>query len=186
MDSYLQNVELTLSECRKALEAVSSEETDRLIELLLKADQVFLIGVGRVMLSLQSFAKRLAHLGIKTHLVGEITEPALKPGDVLIVGSGSGESLFPKVIAEKAKKLGAIVVMIGSNRSSTIASLADLMIRVPTNTKMKCPDEIPSEQIMTSLFEQFLLLYGDIVTRMIAQKEQLVLEDLWEYHANLE
>ena len=183
---YQQTTENLLSECHAALSAVSPEVTDAFLEKLLSANKVFFVGVGRVMLSLQAMAKRFAHLGLSTHIVGEITEPALQPGDLLIVGSGSGETLFPKAIAQKAKQLGAYVIMIGSNAESTIAQLADLMIRVPTNTKLKKEDEIPSAQIMTSLFEQFLLLYGDIVASMIVQKRQLDIHTLWEYHANLE
>ncbi|MBO5754935.1 MAG: sugar isomerase, partial [Clostridia bacterium] len=96
------------------------------------------------------------------------------------------ESIFPKEIAKKAKALGIEVVMIGSNKESALASIADFMVRVPTNTKMKHPDEIPSEQIMTSLFEQFLLLYGDILAKMIVEKKHIDMSALWQYHANLE
>ena len=183
---YKKVADMVINECKTALGSVNIEETEQFMDTLLKADKVFFVGVGRVLLSLQAFAKRLNHIGIETHIVGEITEPAIKENDVLIVGSGSGESLFPKAIALKAKTLGAKVVMIGSNKESTIAKAADLMVRVPTNTKLKCEDEIISEQIMTSLFEQFLLLYGDVIAKMIVQRENIDINSLWEYHANLE
>jgi len=183
---YQEAIQIVLSECESALCAVPADVTEQFIEKLLAAKRVFFIGVGRVLLSLQAMAKRFAHLGIETHIVGEITEPALQPGDLLVVGSGSGETLFPREIAKKAKTLGACVIMIGSNRESTIARLAELMIRVPTNTKLHRPDEITSQQIMTSLFEQFLLLYGDIVAKMIVQKRQIDPAALWQYHSNLE
>lgn len=183
---YKKNVDLVLGECRKILLKVDEDDTNTLIEKMLTADKVFFVGVGRVMLSLKSVAKRLAHIGIETHVVGEITEPAIKKGDLLIAASGSGESIFPKEIAKKAKMLGAEVIMIGSNKESTLAKTADFMVRVPTNTKMKFPDEILSQQIMTSLFEQFLLLYGDIIAKMIVDKEKVDMDSLWEYHANLE
>ena len=183
---YQETVALVLEECQKILLAVSEEDTLRLIEKIEKANKVFFVGVGRVMLSLQAIAKRLAHIGIETHIVGEITEPAIAKGDLLIAASGSGESIFPKEIARKAKALGAEVVMIGSNRESTLAGIADFMVRVPTNTKMMFPDEIKSQQIMTSLFEQFLLLYGDIVAKMMVEKNSIDMKALWQFHANLE
>ena len=183
---YKETVALVLEECGKILSAVSEADTMRLIEKIEKADKVVFVGVGRVMLSLQAIAKRLAHIGIKTHIVGEITEPAIAKGDLLIAASGSGESIFPKEIARKAKTLGAEVVMIGSNKESTLAGIADFMVRVPTNTKMKCPDEIPSQQIMTSLFEQFLLLYGDIIAKIMVEKNNIDMNALWQCHANLE
>lgn len=183
---YKETTELVLAECKKILLAVKEEDTSRLIEKIMSADKVFFVGVGRVMLSLKAMAKRLAHIGIDAHIVGEITEPAIKKGDILIAASGSGESIFPKEIAKKAKAIGAEVIMIGSNRESALAGLADFMVRVPTNTKMKCADEIESQQIMTSLFEQFLLLYGDIIAKMIVEKNNIDMEALWECHANLE
>lgn len=183
---YQKTVEIVLGECQKALSKISAEDTDKFIEKLLSGKKVFFVGVGRVLLSLEAMAKRFAHLGIETHIVGEITEPAIRPGDILIAGSGSGESLFPLNIARKAKTIGAEVIMIGSNRQSSLAQIADMMIRVPTNTKLKCEDEIQSEQVMTSLFEQFLLLYGDVVAKLIVEKKKLDMDALWEYHANLE
>ena len=183
---YKETVSIVLEECKKVLLAVKEEDTAYLMERVLAAKKVFFVGVGRVMLSLQAIAKRWAHIGIETHLVGEITEPAIRPGDLLIAASGSGESLFPKEIAKKAKAIGAEVIMIGSNRESTLAKTADYMVRVPTNTKMMCDDEIPSQQIMTSLFEQFLLLYGDIVAKIIVDRNQIDMKSLWQFHANLE
>ena len=183
---YKKNVDIALDECRKILLAVDENDIYTLIDKILSADKVFFVGVGRVLLSLKSVAKRLAHLGIDTHIVGEITEPAIKKGDILIAASGSGESLFPKEIAKKAKSIGAEVIMIGSNKESTLANIADFMMRVPTNTKMKCSDEIQSQQIMTSLFEQFLLLFGDIIAKMIVEKNNIDMDALWEFHANLE
>ena len=186
MKNYQEYVNTALTECSLALNAIPEAKTNLLIDKILAADKVFFVGVGRVFLSLQSFAKRLAHLGINAHLVGEITEPAITDKDLLIAASGSGETLFPKEIAKKAKAFGAEVVMIGSNKESTLANTADLLVRVPTNTKLSLPDEIQSTQIMTSLFEQSLLLYGDVIASMIAQRKELDVKKLWRFHANLE
>lgn len=58
------------------------------------AHRVFFVDVVRVLLALEALAKRLAHLGLKTTVVGAITEPAITAQDLLIVGSGSGESVY--------------------------------------------------------------------------------------------
>ena len=138
------------------------------------------------MLSLQAICKRFAHFGIKAHCVGEITEPAITDKDLLIVGSGSGETLFPVAIAQKAKKIGTKVAWIGSNQESTIAKLADYKVRIPVQSKLNKPDELHSQQPMTSLFEQTLLLYGDSLAMEIMERKGLQFENLWKYHANLE
>lgn len=184
--TYQQISELVVSELRTSLGSVEMESVERLIDIVLSSRKVFFVGVGRVMLSLQAIAKRWAHLGIDTHLVGEITEPAITPEDVLIVGSGSGTTLFPAGIAQKAHKIGAKVVHIGSNPNSPLKEIVCLMVRIPVRTKYYLEDEIDSEQPMTSLFEQTLLLLGDVVAKMIIDRKELDMKGLWQYHANLE
>lgn len=177
---------LAVKECKEALERIDDSQSEELIQALLSAEQIFFVGVGRVLLSLQAVCKRLAHLGLKTHYVGEITEPAITDRDLLVAGSGSGESVFPVEIVKKAKKIGAKVAWIGSNRESTIAQMADYIVRIPVQTKLGLKDELRSEQPMTSLFEQSLLLYGDAIARVIIDRRKLDMEALWKFHANLE
>ena len=176
-----------LDELNRTLNRIDPASLERLADEILAADQVFFVGVGRVLLSLQSVCKRLAHLGIKAHYVGEITEPAITKNDLLIVGSGSGASLFPLGIAKKARSAADCrIVHIGSNPNSEMKDIADFMVRIPVRTKFYLEDEIDSCQIMTSLFEQSLLLVGDILAKMIIEHRKLDMKGLWQYHANLE
>ncbi|MCQ2508245.1 MAG: sugar isomerase, partial [Dorea sp.] len=102
-EHYNENIKSVMAELEAALSAVEPEVVEKFVQTVLEADQVFFIGVGRVLLSLQSMCKRFAHLGIKAHYVGDITEPCFTDNDLLIVGSGSGGSLFPLNIAKKAR-----------------------------------------------------------------------------------
>ena len=122
---------IILEEIGGALSAVDPGEVEAAIGALRGARRVFLVGVGRVCLALQSFAKRLNHLGIDAWMVGSVNEPSLEPEDLLVAGSGSGESLVPVVIARKAKDLGARVLYLGASPASTIARLADFSVRIP-------------------------------------------------------
>lgn len=185
-ENYKQNVKEVLSELDKALGMVDEETTERFVQAVFNAEQVYFVGVGRVLLSLQAICKRLAHLGIQTHYVGEITEPAITDKDLLIVGSGSGGSLFPLGIAKKAHSIGAKIIHIGSNPNSEMKELCEFMVRIPVRTKNYLADEIDSVQPMTSLFEQSLLLFGDVVAKMIIDERQIDMKSLWRYHANLE
>ncbi len=185
-EHYRQTVQDVLSEIEEALSLVTPESLERFVEAVLKADQVYFVGVGRVLLSLQAICKRLAHLGIKTHYVGEITEPAITENDLLVVGSGSGSSLFPLGIAKKAHSMGVKIVHIGSNPNSEMKHLCEFMVRIPVRTKHHLEDEIDSIQPMTSLFEQSLLIFGDVVAKMIIDARGLDMKSLWSYHANLE
>lgn len=184
--TYQQTAQLVLRELQISLDSIDPHSVEELIELVLGARKVFFVGVGRVLLSLQATAKRWAHLGIDTHLVGETTEPAITKEDILIVGSGSGTTLFPAGIAQKAHEIGARVIHIGSNPNSGLKDIACLMVRIPVRTKNYLADEIDSQQPMTTLFEQTLLLLGDIIAKMIIDREQLDMKGLWQCHANLE
>ncbi len=175
-----------LDECQKALEAIELDKVQSYLEMITGAEQVFFIGVGRVLLSLEAIAKRYAHLGIRVVVVGQITEPAITQKDVLIVGSGSGGTLYPAGIARKAKSIGAKVIHIGSNPDSPLKDTADLFVRIPVESRAKKKDEIHSVQPMTSLFEQALLLFGDITAMMLIEDRRIDIDSLWQYHANLE
>ena len=177
---------LVVEELSRTLDRIDPAQVQAFVDALLAADKVFVVGVGRVLLALQAMTKRFAHLGIAITYVGAITEPAIMPKDLLIVGSGSGSSLFPVAIARKARAVGAKVVHIGSNPQSEMRDIADFMVRIPVRTKLYLDDEIDSRQPMTSLFEQSLLLFGDIVAKMIIDERRLDLKGLWQYHANLE
>ena len=183
---FNNTITMVLDECRQALTKIEPAAVEELLDAILSADKVFFLGVGRVLLSLQSIAKRLAHLGISTYYVGQITEPAITKNDLLIVGSGSGESLFPVAIANKAKTIGAKIAHIGSNPESSLKPITDVFVRIPVRTKLALPDEIESQQPMTSLFEQSLLLFGDTLAAIIVQRKKMNVESLWQYHANLE
>lgn len=176
-----------MDELEKTLGSVDADALECLAKEILEADQVFFVGVGRVMLALECVCKRLAHLGIKAHCVGEITEPAIKKEDLLIVGSGSGGSLFPLGIAKKARSaVNCRIVHIGSNPNSEMKEIADFMVRIPVRTKNYLEDEIDSCQPMTSLFEQSVLLVGDILAKIIIEQRQIDMKALWQFHANLE
>ena len=165
-----------VNEIAATLDNIAVEEVEELVAEIEKAERVFFVGVGRVLLS----------LGVQTVVVGQITEPAITEKDLLIVGSGSGESSFPLAIARKAKSFKATVAHIGSNGNSSMKEYTDFFIRIPVQTKLALPGEIPSVQPMTSLFEQCLLLLGDSIALMMVEEKAIDMHSLWQYHANLE
>lgn len=183
---YLETAQTVIEECGQALRAVDPEAVQSYLDAVLGAEKVFFVGVGRVLLSLEAIAKRYGHLGIQTVVVGQITEPAITDRDVLVVGSGSGSTLYPSGIAKKAKAIGAKIVHIGSNPDSPMKELDDVFVRIPVESRAKKEDEIHSQQPMTSLFEQALLLFGDVTALMLVKDRGIRIEELWQYHANLE
>lgn len=183
---YKKNEQIILSEIAETLNDVDTQQVDELINLITTANRVFFVGVGRVLLSLEAIAKRLNHLGIQTVVVGQITEPAITDKDLLIVGSGSGETGFPLFIASKVKSFGAKVAHIGTNKDCSMSKYSDLFVCIPANNKKGGSSKHKSQQPMTSLFEQCLLIFGDTVAMMIIEKNNIDIPSLWQYHANLE
>lgn len=181
-----ENRNLILNEIKLSLEMLEEKEINDLINAILAAKKVFVVGVGRVLLMLQAFAKRLNHLDIETYYVGMLNEPAITSNDLLIVGSGSGESIIPVTIATKAKQFDAKIAYIGTNMNSTVANLANYKLRIPCSTKLKLQEEVHSQQIMSSLFEQSLLLTCDLISLLLVKEKNLDLDALWQNHANLE
>ncbi len=146
-----------------------------------KADQVFFVGVGRVMLALQCVCKRFAHLGIKAHCVGEINEPAIKKDDLLIAAIRLWRIPFPAGNCKESKRnsrLHHCTYWIKSEQSD------ERHCRLyGKNSKNYLEDEIDSCQPMTSLFEQAVLLVGDVLAKMIIEQRHLDMRSLWQYHA---
>lgn len=175
-----------MRELESSMRTIDEESADEVMKALMGAEKVFAVGVGRVLMMLQAFVKRLNHLGIEAYYVGEVNEPAITDRDVLIVASGSGESAVPVAIARAAQNYHPTVVYIGSNTESTAASLSSIRLRIPCRTKLNRPDELSSVQPMSSMFEQSLLLVCDTLAYRIVRERHLVMDGLWRKHANLE
>ena len=74
------------------LSRVDPEATEALLEAIREAKRVFFAGRGRSLLMLRGLAMRLMHLGLCVYVTGETVTPAAGPGDLLLIGSGSGET----------------------------------------------------------------------------------------------
>ena len=183
---YKSNSKLINNEILQLLISVDPEEVRVLIDEIIKADKVFFIGVGRVFLSLQCFCKRLTHLGIEANIVGSVNEKAISTKDLLIVASGSGESVCPAVIAKKASALDGRIGLITSARDSTIKTISNFAVHLPSPTKNDPNLGVKSKQPMSTLFDQALHIFGDVVSMIIQSENDLTEEELWNYHANLE
>lgn len=185
--SFHANCGLIVAELDQALRAVDETQVAKLVDAILQAEKIFAVGLGRVFLSMQAMVKRLNHLGVRAWCVGEINEPAITEKDLLIVGSGTGESAVPVAMARAAKRYNARVAHIGSNPRSSLSPFTDIFVRVPVQTRLGLPGETPSRQIMSSLFEQSLLLLGDAIALIIAERKGITdIKSLWRFHANLE
>lgn len=183
--NYIASAEKVAGEISQVLQGVEQQQIDAYLAALLQADKVFFVGVGRVMLALETAVKRLNHLGINACVVGAVNEPPIGASDVLVVGSGSGESLFPKHIAACAKGFGATLVHLTSNPQSSIAQMSDVVVDFHCGSKAGS-GAYSSIQPMTTLFEQSLVIFGDLVCLQLMAIKGLSFSDVSRNHANLE
>ncbi len=182
-----RNLDLILSELTELYDHMGIGGGENLVRLILDADSVFLAGAGRSGLFLKGFAMRLMHMSRSAYVVGEMVTPAIKPGDLLLIGSGSGETASLKAMAEKAKSIGAKVALVSSRGESTIAGMADLTVVLETfSPKVASSGGVKSTQPMANLFEQGMFLFLDALTMELMNQLGLTSEVMFKRHANLE
>lgn len=173
-------------ELQRSAALIADAEAGTLADLLLQANRVFVVGAGRSGLMGRAFAMRLMHTGISAYVVGETITPGIDQGDVLIVGTGSGEtrSLIP--MAQQAKSLGASLVAVTIAPESTIGRLADTVVKLPGSPKAQASGSSTSIQPMASLFEQTLLIFYDAVILSLMDRQGQDADRMYGRHANLE
>lgn len=180
-----ENLRLILEENLKLAENLDFDQIAEFIRHLYDAERIFLVGAGRSGLVLRAAAMRLMHFGLAVFVVGEITTPAIRKGDLLIAASGSGTTSTIVKAAQKAVSTGAQVVAFSTNTDSDLAKLSALVMIIPAAQKEDHGKTV-SAQYSGSLFEQALLLLTDAVFQTMWATDGAPAEELWKRHANLE
>ncbi|WP_172323063.1 6-phospho-3-hexuloisomerase [Paenarthrobacter sp. CM16] len=179
------NLSLIQDEIVSTTNAIDVHQLAALAGRIRAAERVFLAGAGRSGLVLRMAAMRLMHLGLTVHVAGDTTTPAIAPGDLLLVASGSGTTSGVVKAAETAIAAGADVAAVTTNTESPLAGLADVLVIIPAAQKTDHGSNL-SRQYSGSLFEQSLLLATEAVFQTLWENTDEPAEELWLRHANLE
>ena len=180
-----ENLEMILNENHKLASQLEFDEIAKFIPFIQDAERIFIVGAGRTGLALKATAMRLMHLGFTVFIVGETTTPAIKKGDLLIAGSGSGTTSSIVKAAEKAVFANAQVVALSTTTESPLAKLSSHTVILPAAQKQDHGATI-SKQYAGSLFEQSVLLLTDAIIQTLWRLDGTPAEELWKRHANLE
>lgn len=166
---------------------IENAQADQFITEVMKAKHIFLQGAGRSGIAIGGFANRLLHLGFSVSIVGEISSPRAKPGDLVIIGSGSGETTSLVSLAQKAVESGVDVVLVTMRPDSTIGRLASGVLVLPGTVKQENQRKDGAfSQPMGSAFEQLCFItYDAIVLELMAQLGETG-NSMFARHANLE
>ena len=174
-------------EVNHVLKEIDEQQIDLFMDDVLSKKRIFIAGVGRTGLMMKSFSMRLMHLGLKVFYIGETNTPSVNHNDLLIVGSGSGETLSLVSITEKAKNLGVKMVLFTIDDLSTIANKASRIIKISApSPKLQKSNKLDSIQPMGSLFEQSLLITLETIVVLLMERLGLDSEMMFKNHANLE
>ncbi len=163
-------MKIILKELEEIWNGFDKDSLSEFVELIIthRKEDIIGIGAGRMGYSIQSFIMRLSHLGFKSFMIGDTSLPKINKNSLVIVNSSSGETLSIKILAEKAKEVGAKILTISANENSSIANLSDKLILIPA---------FDSSQLMKSIYEQFSMLLFDHVIHLIVQ--ELDLDEKW-------
>lgn len=103
--------------------------------------------------------------------------------DMFFIISGSGSTEHLRLLADKAKAVGAEVVLLSTNATSEIGELANTVIELPAGTKYNAEG---SAQPLGILFEQASQVFLDSIVLELMVELNVNEETMQQNHANLE
>ncbi|MDR2854576.1 MAG: SIS domain-containing protein [Methanomicrobiales archaeon] len=178
---------------------IDPAQTERLIQEILNAERIYLLGAGRSGYVAKAFAMRLTHLKLDAFVVGETVTPAFKPTDLLIAFSGSGKTLSTVEGCQKAKEIGGRICLITSDEKSPLATLADCIVVLNTNTMEHAEDDFAIRQLtgkhrsmaapvapLATLFETAALILSDATIAAIMEIKHRNITDVEQRFPNLQ
>jgi 6-phospho-3-hexuloisomerase len=176
-----------VQEIGRAVKGISDREAALLLDKIQKAERIFFAGAGRSGLMVRAFAMRLMQMGLHCFVVGETVTPAIGKGDLLIIGSGSGETPGLLNTAHRAREAGADVALVTAVRGSSIGQETGLTVIIPATTaKVTVRNPVLTVQPRGSLFEQGLLIFFETLVVMLMERMCFKPDAIMERHANLE
>jgi 6-phospho-3-hexuloisomerase len=169
------------------LARITPDMAETLIKELEAAPRIFGCAAGRSGFILRGFLMRLMHLGFTVYSVGETITPRVRPHDLLLVMSGSGETAQPREMQRRANEVGARTLALTTHVESTIGREAQVTIAIPGTTKLTLNREASSVQCPGSLFEQATFFFLEAVVLILYQRRLgRNRGEVLERHADLE
>lgn len=176
-----------LRELERTLSAISPDAAEQLVDRIVGAKKILVAGAGRSGLAVKGFAMRLMHMGFDAYVVGETVTPNFTPDDLLLVGSGSGETGSLVHMAKKGREIGGTIALITIFPQSSIGQLADVTVHIPAPTpKVSADSGWTSIQPMGTLFEQSLSIFLDLTILRLMERAAKDSTGMFKRHANLE
>lgn len=175
-----------IAEVGSLLDRVNEADYNLAIAEIQGAKTIVLHGVGREGLMMRALAMRLMHLGFDAHVLGDMTAPPVREGDLLIVSAGPGHFGTIQALQNIARVSGARNLLLTANADSACAELANAVITLPGPTMSEDLNVPTSALLMGSVFEVIQLFFYDVVVLRLSQLQGRPLEEARLRHTNLE
>lgn len=165
--------------CKTVVYSIPKGDWDKLIDLIVSKEKIFVYGSGRSGLIGQLFSVRLVQLGLNVYFVGDMTTPIIGKKDLTILISNTGQTLSVVRTAEIARRIGSHVVSLTSTASSQLAKVSDNAI-VFNIDKNKTDSELAP---LGTIFEDTVLFFFDCIIPELMKKLGVSEDDMRKRHA---
>jgi 6-phospho-3-hexuloisomerase len=178
-----------LAEVGAAVRSVSSEQLDAIADELVAARRIACYAGGREGLVLRGLVMRLFHAGLDAHYAGEMTCPAVGPGDVVVLSCGPGHISTVEALAGVAVRDGARVLYLTAQPNEPPADRAHHVVTVEAQTMA---DDLPGGSASTAVlpmgsgYEIALFVLVDLITNRVRARRGESAEEMRSRHTNLE
>lgn len=179
-----RSIDFIQKQIKDNLKNIDRDKIKKIEELFLKSNRVFVYGAGRSGLVAKAFAIRLVHLDFQSFVIGETITSPVQKNDLVIIVSGSGETIPAVMTAEIANNLSAKVVSITGKKDSGIAKFADVTIYI----NLDCKDEEKRCRLapLGTLFEASVWILLDGIVADLLESKNETEEDMRKRHATLQ
>lgn len=177
---------LIIKEIQHVLDKINEKQVTNLVNAILKAKKIVVVGAGRMGIASKAFAMRLSHMKFNSFTLGDSNVPNIGKGDLLLVSSGSGETQTIYDLVQIARLHNSRIALITTNADSRMAKLSNLIVEVHAPSKLRQIRSFKSRQPMTTLNEQVLWIFFDALTLLLMEKKGYDSDEMWKNHSILE
>lgn len=160
---------------------LDDEAVDKAADLITKAKQIAIFGLGASSVVGMDFQYKLARLGKKAFIsmdpdLQQVQACSLEPEDVTVIISYSGETEYLFKVAEEARRNGSQIIAITKVGKNSISKVADVNLQVPVSES-----EYRQGATLSRLNQLVVIdiLYGAVLGRM-GEDEKKMLRRSWD------
>jgi 6-phospho-3-hexuloisomerase len=185
-ESLVKLSKRALSDIAGVFAAMPENALDELVNAIVAAKRIVVFGLGREGLQMRGFAMRLFHMGRDVAVWGDMTTPALGPGDLFIASAGPGDLPTAQTLIDVARKAGARTALITAQPGGGLARRVDVVTVIPAQTMADDRGGELSVLPMGSLFETAQMIAFELAILKLRPRFGETSETMRARHTNLE